>query len=514
MKLLPLAPPNLRDEALSSWIARIPARYDISPYEFARHLLPAEDGYAEMVRWIDTRPAGPLEARLAEATGCSHAELSGRRLAGLTSDPSTSWPRRTPAWCARCVAQDVAKTGEVHWRREWGFGGYLICPKHDRLLSAACPRCLQQSAFHPVNGRLRLWCSACSACVDIMPELSTSRTWPPRAQPVARACRTVRLGPGARSSLLGVQAHLLAALAGGGPNGAWAHGLMQHGILGVLRKFAFVMVGPLGEERWRAAPGRARQRVEGLPADDWTPGALPPEIAATVILVCVKFLGAESDIGLSGMTWDRRVLADGEGAPINAATLLWHLTHAEGETLHQMFGHPSVQPFSALLSALSADAKRVAAAHEERRRRWMEVERRAGSRDRAGTATWKRRELASPRYAPSRFMPFNCPFRPAPLPSCTRDAAAAAVALALTTEPTNETADLSRYAGSLFGNRYIHFWLLRHLHRPPDDLINVLTQAVDVSRARDRGIILPEMPRDQMRGSVIAPDNQHLSMAD
>jgi len=268
------------------------------------------------------------------------------------------------------------------------------------------------------------------------------------------------------------------------------------------------------KERWRAAPGRARQRVEGLPADDWTPGALPPEIAATVILVCVKFLGAESDIGLSGMTWDRRVLADGEGAPINAATLLWHLTHAEGETLHQMFGHPSVQPFSALLSALSADAKRVAAAHEERRRRWMEVERRAGSRDRAGTATWKRRELASPRYAPSRFMPFNCPFRPAPLPSCTRDAAAAAVALALTTEPTNETADLSRYAGSLFGNRYIHFWLLRHLHRPPDDLINVLTQAVDVSRARDRGIILPEMPRDQMRGSVIAPDNQHLSMAD
>lgn len=99
MQRLPLAPPPRPDEALSSWIARVAARYDVSPYELTRHVIPAEAGYADMYRLIDSRAAGPLQAALANVTGQSEAEFGVRRLAGLTADPGTAWPRRLWAWC-------------------------------------------------------------------------------------------------------------------------------------------------------------------------------------------------------------------------------------------------------------------------------------------------------------------------------------------------------------------------------------------------------------------------------
>ena len=55
MHRLPLVPPPLSDEAISSWIARVAARYDASPYDLARVVLPKAAGYAEMYRLIDSR---------------------------------------------------------------------------------------------------------------------------------------------------------------------------------------------------------------------------------------------------------------------------------------------------------------------------------------------------------------------------------------------------------------------------------------------------------------------------
>ena len=69
--------------------------------------------------------------------------------------------------------------------------------------------------------------------------------------------------------------------------------------------------------------------------------------------------------------------------------------------------------------------------------------------------------------------------------------------MALGTDPTEDDGDLSKYAGTLFGSRYIHFWLLRHLHLQPDQLTEVLAKAIDVSRAVDRGVVLPEVPRQE-----------------
>ena len=282
MHRLPLVPPLLCDEAISSWVARVAARYDASPYDLARVLLPKEAGYAEMYRLIDSRVCAPLEAALSEATGLPQIDFAVRRVMGLTADPRTAWPRRTPAWCPRCVIQDVARSGEVYARREWSFGGYLICPKHNRLLRTTCPRCLQQAMYRPVDGRLRLWCSRCRSCVDTMPELVAIRTWPPRVQPAARPCRAITLQPQARSLLLQLQADLVVLLGGQQTRRIWTGKLKWERVLEVLRAFSFVLLGPLGEAPYRAAPGRSRKQIDGLPPDDWHLGALPPEIAAPV----------------------------------------------------------------------------------------------------------------------------------------------------------------------------------------------------------------------------------------
>ena len=65
--------------------------------------------------------------------------------------------------------------------------------------------------------------------------------------------------------------------------------------------------------------------------------------------------------------------------------------------------------------------------------------------------------------------------------------------MALCTDPADDTGDLSKFHGTLFGNRYVHYWLMRHLSFPPDRLITILSEALDVSRAGNRGILLPEL---------------------
>jgi hypothetical protein len=210
------------------------------------------------------------------------------------------------------------------------------------------------------------------------------------------------------------------------------------------------------------------------------------------------FIADESDVSLSGINWDRRVLADGEGCRINAETMLWHLTSAERSTLESMFTKPLVRPFSRLLSALRADKDHVGAAHEVRRRSWKLQRRAEPTKRHARPAAWGARDTASPRpsyrYAINRFLPTEIPTWSSPQPSCAYHEAAAAVYMAYGTGSIgDEVHDLTKYEGTLFGNRYIHFWLLRHLHLPAEQLIKTLEIAVVVARAEDRGIVLPEI---------------------
>jgi hypothetical protein len=194
-----------------------------------------------------------------------------------------------------------------------------------------------------------------------------------------------------------------------------------------------------GSTRDRAAPGRSRKQIDGLPPDDWHLGELPPEIAAPVLLTCAIFVASETETRIPGVNWDRRVLADGEAPAINTQTLVWHLTFAEGETLRKMFDESQGRPFRALLSALATDRRGLAAEHEAKRRLWALRNVGVATRTEARPAGWHRRRLASmraaPRYTMNRLEQDAFPVRPVPRSGHGHDEAATAVRMALAPTP-------------------------------------------------------------------------------
>lgn len=81
--------------------------------------------------------------------------------------------------------------------------------------------------------------------------------------------------------------------------------------------------------------------------------------------------------------------------------------------------------------------------------------------------------------------------------------------MAFGADPADEAGGLARFGDTLFANRYIHYWLLRHRHLPPERLIDILSGAVETARARDVGVVLPEgsLPRNAVADpGRISPD--------
>jgi hypothetical protein len=417
MQRLPLAPPPLPDEAITSWIARIAARYDLSTDALVQTLLPNDPDNAAMVRWIDVCACEPLEDTLAVAAGVPIASFARQRLAGLAANPSAAWPRRKLTWCPLCAVQDVAAFKEVYFRQEWGFGGYLMCSQHRCLLIASCPICLHQVEHRPLNGRLRLWCQSCEKCVDTALPSRLIPFWPYGTPQQFRRCITIRLSNGdAVALMLQVQSDLLAALAGTWPRAAWTRGLKRHGVFAVLRALSFVMLGPLWERAYRFPPGySAFDPAWSLP-DDWTPGSLPPEVAAPALLASVTFLAAENRVRLHGVTWNPRLLSPGESELIRAETLVWHLSATDAEWMRRLFGSPVIRPFVLLLAALRSNLSGLGAVREdlrrrqgvggaERRIRESEWRRRAETAEsRAGRQRSEQEKPPAERFAISRFI--------------------------------------------------------------------------------------------------------------
>ena len=177
MSRLPLAPPLLPEEALSSWLARTAARYDLHAGALVRHLLTDAADATAMVRCLDYQMIAPLEATLAEAATQPMAGFAGHRLTGRSGHPTTAWPRTKPAWCPICVAQDVAAFGEV-WPR--GMVAWRGAVMHPPSVSAdrGMPRCFHPAGYQPMNGRLRIWCWHCEAGADTALKPNRFPFWP------------------------------------------------------------------------------------------------------------------------------------------------------------------------------------------------------------------------------------------------------------------------------------------------------------------------------------------------
>ncbi len=504
MARFPLAPPPLPDEALSSWIARIAARYDLSADALVRHLLPKEQSVAGMTRWIDNRSLPRLEAALAEAARLPEMAFAARRLPGVTAHPEVAWPRQQPAWCPVCLFEDVPARGEVHARRNWSLGCYLLCTLHGCLLVSECPRCFDRVSYHPVNGRLRLWCDRCGDMADNALEPSRIPFWPFGLPQQSQRCRTVSLTDEARQLLLRLQRTRLSALTGRHGPAPWTRQLKRKRVTETLRKLCFIMLGPL----WEDAERPALVQHAGIDApqvpDDWTPGSLPAFIAAPALLASVTFLASENSTGLAGITWSRQVLLDGEKAAISAESLPWHLG-AYDATLALTLLSPNDEPFALLLSALRYDSKGLGSTREARRRRYgigfirrqrrLILVARQSESDLSREARLQREQGYPPadHYALERLIPLVRTREISLAEEARLEAAAAVFATVGSNGTDDDLVHHTGWPGTRMESRYIQSWIMQHRDHNAQILMTTLIEAVDRARAEERGLVLPDL---------------------
>ena len=166
---LPVAPPPLAEEAPSSWVRRVAARYRLSLRDFAEWLVGPSATAA--ILGLDSAANPGVEAVLEAAAG-----LPSGTVAGLRLPASCLWSADRPGWCPDCVCEDVAIRAKIHLRAAWTFGGFMVCPTHRRPLTDTCPRCGAVLAFDATNGHLRLFCPSCRTLADAWPSALTRLT--------------------------------------------------------------------------------------------------------------------------------------------------------------------------------------------------------------------------------------------------------------------------------------------------------------------------------------------------
>jgi hypothetical protein len=266
------------------------------------------------------------------------------------------------------------------------------------------------------------------------------------------------------------------------------------------------MLGPLWEGTYQAVP--AHSANGGALSETWTPGSLPPQIAAPALLAAVTFLAAESGTRLTGITWHRDLLVDGEDDLINAETLLWHLDRGNAQLVRDLFAAPLIRPFALLLAALRADRLGQGAA------RASEHASEGATRRRAGFGAARRRAPENlPRHpdnmgqAGGRTDRFSIcrliegvPPAPRPPLRSTQPRAtwqeAVAVYTVLGWGPWNGDilAPAADWMPDLLQHRYVRLWIFRHRHLAAQKLIGTLAHAIDAARGQAHDIVLPELP--------------------
>jgi hypothetical protein len=471
-------------------------------------MLPTEQLIGDLDQRIDYAAVPFLETALGDAAGNPGSGFEAHRLPGIEANPKAAWRRKHPAWCPVCIFDDIAGQGEAYSRREWGFGGLVMCPRHKCLLISDCPKCLKRACYHPVNGRLRIWCAACEAFADNYLTKNEIPFWPYGTPQQRRSCVTVALSGDAVPSLLRLQSDLLAALAGTRPSGPWARRRRDQ-MSDIMSKLSFIMLGPLWEEAHRYERAPSGSRVAWVTPEDWTPGSLPPEIAAPALLACAVFLAAENGSYVRGITWNPLLLLDGERQEIDAESLAWHLIGSDRKLVRNFFATPYIRPFSWLLAILGADRAGLGAAREKARRRtgFRGAKRRHESRalDRAGQdeAAGEKRRFRELSYRPKEHFDISrliggLPDR-APPPDDSSLAATLTVFAILGSkddrfEPWVQPVDiLSRDVTRFMRSRYVWFWVRRHSALGANTLIALLTAAADGALAESRDIMLPEL---------------------
>lgn len=234
---LPLAPRPYPGEAVSSWVTRIAARYDVLADDLVGHVLGWRSTSVGRAERLDHHTDAELEAALAKAARIPPATISNLRIVG--DDGSTScWHRTALAWCPECIRGDLAQHGEIYERAMWRLGCCVLCPRHQVPLEDTCRRCMAEARCHfqCADGFLRLACNTCGRLVD--PAVCPERGLEDGGVGAFGVCFTPPL-----SRLVGdLQSDLQAALAGSRPRRAWGFVRSAKGLLVAVRDLTLCII--------------------------------------------------------------------------------------------------------------------------------------------------------------------------------------------------------------------------------------------------------------------------------
>jgi hypothetical protein len=163
---LPVAPRPFMDELLSSWMARVAARYGAEPLELMIYL--AGQGGRDAGAWQvdDVAPDMGLLMLWAKACRIDPERLRRRSLASRYPDRLRGWLlTETVPVCLACFDADVATGRDAYLRGHWRLAEHVVCPTHQIMLLDRCPVCLGRLrlSFRMLNGLPRPFCRKCDA---------------------------------------------------------------------------------------------------------------------------------------------------------------------------------------------------------------------------------------------------------------------------------------------------------------------------------------------------------------
>ncbi|MGC1504570.1 MAG: TniQ family protein [Sulfitobacter sp.] len=163
---LPVAPRPFRDELLSSWVARVAARYGAEPLELMVYLAGQGGRDAGAQQVDDVAPDMELLRLWAKACRMDPERLRRSSLASRYPDRPRDWflTETVPA-CLACFDGDVAAGRDAYLRAIWRLAEQVVCPAHRTMLLDRCPACRGglRLSFRMLNGLLRPFCRKCDA---------------------------------------------------------------------------------------------------------------------------------------------------------------------------------------------------------------------------------------------------------------------------------------------------------------------------------------------------------------
>ena len=176
-QILPVHPPPLEDELLSSWMVRLARANAQKLHTFTRLLYPSQprtvirEGYTRTHRstsvWardIDRTAKPDLLERLSQRTPLSLERLRATTLGAyegflferhIVSSGAGPWimplgirSTKHRGYGLQCCPQCLAADREPYFRRAWRLAFVTVCPTHRTLLLDRCPNCQAPIAFH------------------------------------------------------------------------------------------------------------------------------------------------------------------------------------------------------------------------------------------------------------------------------------------------------------------------------------------------------------------------------